>query len=200
MERKPQRYGKRQLLGWKAYKAWSPIGVDLYSDSEAAKLACAEHCGQPLQWEVSVRTPEGHPSWSGAIALEGRSASHTYQASPHAVAPREDVPNAEFVSPDDRCNVYIAPEGDRWAVYTMVDLEGSDPFWVMHMTGGSSEQEGKDAAKLWNIFQFASPDKKVATSYARYIWGRALVRGNSPPPVTTGKLRERLRNWAVKWL
>jgi len=200
MERRPQRYGKRQLLGWKAYKAWRPIGAPIYRDVDAAKRACSEHCCHPLEWEISVHTPEGHASWKGFRTIEDRSASETYQASPHSEAYREDIPGAEFVSPDPECNVYIAPEGERWSVHTVVDLEGEDPFWVMQMTGGSTEQEGRDAAKLWNFFEFETDDRKTAAAYGRFLWGRAMVRANSPPPATAGKFRERLRQWAVRWL
>ena len=200
MDRKPQRYGKRQHLGWKAYKVWTPIGKPLYSTEADAKLACDRHSGHQLEWQVSVRTPEGLPSWNGATDLESRSASDTYQASPHLVNQREVVPGGEFVTTDEGCNVYIQPEGEKWAVHTMVDLEGADPFWVMHITGGSSEQEGEDAAKLWNLFEYLTNEKADALAYGRYLWGRTLVRQNSPPPATAGKWRELIRRWAVRWL
>jgi hypothetical protein len=199
MDRRPQRYGTPELRGYKAYKAWSPIGDHLYADAQAAQGACEQHSGTPLVWEVSVRTPQGNPLWNG-LPQAGGTASDTYQASPHQVAERESIPEAEFVSSDPACNFYIEPEGTRWAVYSMVDLEGRDPFEVMMMTGGSSEQEGRDAAKLWNFFQLVTDEKRVAIAYGRFLWGRALVRQNSPPPPTAGKLREQIRRWAIAWL
>lgn len=201
MERKPLRYGTAQLQGYKAYKAWSSIGEPLYSNEQAAKRACEREAGQALQWEVSVRTPTGNPSWNGAVDLATAKAGQLWQASPHYVKPREAIPGAEFVSPDPLCNYYVVPEEDgRWAVFHMVDLEGRDPFEVMMLTGGSSELEGRDAAVLWNFYELALPDKQSAISYGRYCWGRRLVRGNSPPPAKDGKLRERIRGWAASWL
>jgi hypothetical protein len=201
MGRRPQRYGKRQLLGWKAYKAWTPIGAVLFADEGAAKLECVRHAKHELEWEVSVRTPEGHPSWNGARTLLNRSASETYQASPHLEAYREDVPGAEFVSEDPSCNIYVAPDDEKgWAVFTMVDLEGRDPLGVMMLTGGSSVQDGIDAARLWTLFEYGVAEKERAIAFGRFLWGRQLCRQNAPRAATAGKLREMLRRLAVRWL
>jgi hypothetical protein len=199
MERKPQRYGTPELRGYKAYMRWAPIGERLYANAEDAQRACELHAGRMLRWEVAVRTPQGNPLWNG-LPQAGGTASDAYQASPHQVAEREDIPGAEFVSPDPACNFYIEPEGKRWSVYSMIDLEGHDPFEVMMITGGSSEQDGHDAARLWNFRRLVTDDKAIAIAYGRFLWGRALVLQNSPPPPTAGKLRERIRGWAAAWL
>jgi hypothetical protein len=181
MRKTPQKYGEKVHLGWQAYHKYSPIHTDTVSSIETAKGLCEQHAKRQLAWDESTRTnPNGHHWYHGGYSPETKSdwsVSGIYRDT------RIDIPGAEFLSDDPKCNFYVVPTKSGWDIRTQIDLEGHDPYEMWLRSGAPGFYfESMDNAKLWDFYVCSAETKTEATGYGYYFWARELIRKIEPPP------------------
>jgi hypothetical protein len=190
MERRPVQYGPRQLVGYEALRDWTPIRDDAYATLGLAQADCSRMAGETLDWEPSVKSPEGHQYYK---ATSRKGAPYNWQTGPNYENTHQPIPDAEFVSPDPRCNIYIKPNGDRWLVMNQIDLEGHDRTYL------AFKGLGWDANRLHHFQECAAENRETALRYGRYVWARSLIQ-QLDPPTESSRFRRLLQRWARRLL
>ena len=190
----PEEYAPRILRGWNPRKGGVSLAQEPFPTIDAAFAACNQREGVALTWTESIsHSPEGHSFFEGRYAAGKDIKWYIYPD--YFERTRIKIEDAEFVSSDEECMLYVRKfitkwSGQIWGVYVQLDFERGNPDRMKWLYERHMKIPFCQVHPLSSILISFEQSEIEAKRVARHIQALDLLMDSSLPSRYTGVNRK----------